>query len=590
MNEPHRYSAWTIYRRMLLEARPYWPHAIGVLLLNLLATPLKLLLPLPLKLAVDNVIGDDSIPSLLGGDAGPLGSLQPQTLLVVACAGYVLLTLIAYLNGLLIWWLHTFAAEKLLLSFRAKLLRCLQELPFTYHDRKGASDSTYRIQYDAQSIQWVVFDGVQPFLTSGFLVVSLLLVTANIDWQIAAVAVVVAPILMILTRSWGSRLRRQWRSAKQLQSTAMSVVQESLSSLRIIKTFGAEEREQDRFVAHSSDSLHGQLQVAVSQGLFDLCSGVLLGTGTAVALYIGVRHVQSGVITLGDFLLVWAYLAQLLGPLETIGKKVSTLQGAFASADRALTVLDERPLVAERPDARALARAVGDVRFDDVSFAYDGAGLTLEKFSLHVKPGECVGIVGPTGAGKTTIATLLLRFYDVQSGCVKLDNVDVRDYRIDDLRRQFSVVLQEPVLFAASIAENIGYGRPEATRSEVVAAAQAAEAHHFIEQTADGYGTYVGEGGMMLSGGERQRIAIARAFLRDAPLLILDEPTSALDARTESSIAAAIERLTAGRTTFLITHRTGILQICNRVVRLENGVAADLQEAPSVAIDHGPNA
>lgn len=579
LDDANRYSVWTIYRRLLSEARPYWPHVAAVFLLNLLTTPLKLLLPLPLKVSVDSVVGDAAPPAVLGGANGPLGALSPQTLLIVACVGYVVLTIVAYGNGLLIWALHTFAAEKLLLHFRAKLLRRLQELPFAYHDCKGSTDSTYRIQYDAQAIQWVVFDGIQPFLTSAVTIVALLGVTAMIDWQIALIALVIAPLLFSLTRAWGSRLRREWRQAKRLQSSAMSVVQQSLASLRVIKSFGAEEREQERFVARGSDSLRGQMQVALSQGLFDLCSGALLGLGTAAALYVGIRHVQAGMMTIGDFLLVWAYLAQLMGPLETIGKKVSTLQGAFASADRALSVLDETPTIVERTGALELGRARGAVRFEDVTFGYQPNHPVMSDVSLDVRAGECLGVVGPTGAGKTTIATLLLRFYDPAAGVVSLDGVDLRDYRIEDLRRQFSVVLQDSVLFATSIAENIAYGRPEATRDEIVAAAKAAEAHAFIDAAPDGYETHVGEGGMMLSGGERQRIAIARAFLLDTPVLILDEPTSALDAKTEEAIGGAIARLAAGRTTFLITHRTGILSICDRIIRVQGGGLITSSEA-----------
>lgn len=556
---------------MLGEARAYWPYVVAVLCLNLLATPLRLLLPLPLKVAVDNVIGGEPLDLPWVGNAG----LSPTGLLAAACLVLVITTLLAYANGLAIWILHTYAAEKLLLAFRAKLLGRLQELPFTYHDVRGASDSTYRIQVDAQAIQWIVFDGLQPLITSVVMIVALLGATAILDWQIAAVVLALAPLLMILNRLWGGRLRRQWRQAKQLQSDAMSVVQESLGSLRIIKSFGAEQREQSRFVDRGSHSMRGQLDVAVSQGLFDLSSGTLLGVGTAAVLFLGVRHVQAETLSLGDFLLIWAYLKQLLGPLEAIGKKVSTLQAAFASADRVLAVLDEAPHVKERPHARPIDRARGAVRFENVKFGYEDERRVLDRLSFEIKPSECVGVIGATGQGKTTIAALLLRFYDPAAGCVMLDGVDLRDYRIADLRRQFSVVLQEAVLFSTTIAENIAYGRPEATREEIIAAAKAAEAHEFITRAPNGYETSVGEGGMMLSGGERQRIAIARAFLRDAPLLILDEPTSALDVQTEQSIGAAIKRLASHRTTLLITHRAGILGICDRVIRLDQGAVRE---------------
>lgn len=565
------YPTWAIYRRLLTEAKPFWGSIVLVLLLNLLATPLKLALPIPLKIAIDSVLGEQPLPGYLGPIRGVLPIGDAQALLLAASLGLVVVTVVSYLNSLAIWILHTHTAERMLLAFRSKLLRGLQALPLAYHDQRGATDSTYRIQYDAQAIQWVVFDGIQPFVVSGVTIVAMLWVTLAIDWQLALIAIGLAPAMIWMTRSWGARLRRQWRQAKRLQSSAMASVQESLAGMRLVKSFGSETREQAKFHARAADSVRGQMSVAISQGLFDLCSGTLIGCGTGLALYVGVRHVQTGHITLGDFLLVWAYLAQLLGPLQTIGKKISTLQGAFASADRALAVLDESPQVVQRPNARSLSRAIGNICFREVTFGYQGGGVVLNQASLGVDAGQCLGIVGPTGVGKTTVAALLLRFFDPQRGAILLDNVDLRDCRIDDLRGQFSVVLQESLLFSTSIRENIAYGRPDASLAEIKAAAEAAEAHRFINQLPDGYDAEVGQGGMMLSGGERQRIALARAFLRDSPLLILDEPTSALDLETEQAIAATIQRLCHGRTTLLITHRTGLLPICDRMVEIRGG-------------------
>jgi ATP-binding cassette, subfamily B, bacterial len=299
--------------------------------------------------------------------------------------------------------------------------------------------------------------------------------------------------------------------------------------------------------------------------------GLTIGLGTAVVLYVGVRRVQAGGLTLGQLLLVMTYLTQLYEPLRTIAKKVGDLQDSVASAERLFDVLDEEPDLVERAGAHQLQRARGVIRFDHVSFAYEDGPTVLHGISLDVPAGASVGIAGTTGAGKSTLISLLTRLYDPSSGAVLLDGVDLRDYRLEDLRRQFAIVLQEPVLFSTSIAENIGYGRLGASNDDIAAAARAANAHDFILRLPEGYRTVVGERGMKLSGGERQRIALARAFLKDAPILILDEPTSSVDVHTERGITEAIERLMSGRTTFMIAHRLTTLNGCDTRLVLESG-------------------
>jgi len=307
------------------------------------------------------------------------------------------------------------------------------------------------------------------------------------------------------------------------------------------------------------------------EGGFDVLVGLTIAAGTAGALVIGVVHVQSGTLTLGELLIVMAYLVQLYGPLQTMTKTMADLQASLAGAERAFALLDQTPDVTERPNARALARATGAMAFLDVSFSYGEAREILRDISFEVDPGTRVGIMGATGAGKTTLMSLLTRFYDPTTGRILLDGVDLRDYRVADLRRQFAIVLQEPVLFSTSIAENIAYARPGADEREIVAAAKQANAHGFIMGLPDGYDTEVGERGMRLSGGERQRISLARAYLTDAPILILDEPTSAIDTDTEAMIFEAMERLMRGRTTFIITHRPSALRYCDRVLVVERG-------------------
>ena len=351
----------------------------------------------------------------------------------------------------------------------------------------------------------------------------------------------------------------------------MGVVQEVLSSVRVVKAFGREDREHARFLEQSNTRVRREVDVAALQGAFDVFVGVAMAAGSAAALLIGVRQVRAGNLSLGNLLLVMAYLQQIYKPLKTLSKKTADLQSALAGADRAFALLDELPEVSERRDAVRIARARGELLFLDVSFAYDPDHPVLHRISFAAPPGTRVGIRGMTGAGKTTLMGLLMRFYDPTGGVIRLDGVDLADYHLADLRRQFALVLQDQVLFSTSIAENIAYGREGATRDEVYEAARLANAYEFITALPAGFDTPVGERGMRLSGGERQRISLARAFLKDAPILILDEPTSSVDVKTEAVIMEAMQRLMQGRTTFMIAHRLDTLAVCDMQVELEKG-------------------
>jgi len=579
---PGRRSDVELLRRLLGLARPYWPHLLAVCALSLLSAPLALLLPLPLKIAVDSVLGGQPLPAALR-PLVPGGAPSAPAALAVAAGLALAVAVLVQLQGLASWVLETYTGEQLVLRFRARLFAHVQRLSLAYHDRHGTTDSTYRIQYDAPAIQWVLIHGVAPLLTSAVLLGGMVAVTAGIDRQLAAVALAVVPVLFLIRQVSSRGLRSRWTRVREIESAAMSVVQETLAALRVVKAFGQEQREQERFLDRATQGVRGQLRLAVLQGGLDLLVGLTMAAGTAAVLVIGVRHVQAGTLTLGNLLIVMAYLAQLYAPLETVSRKLGQLQASLASADRAFALLDQLPDVVERPGALPLRRAAGAVAFQHVSFAYGGEGWAapvLQDVSFAVPPGARVGIVGTTGAGKTTLVSLLTRFYDVRGGRILLDGRDLRDYRVADLREQFAIVLQEPVLFSASVAENIAYARPGAGQRAVAEAARAANAHDFILRLPQGYDTPVGERGMRLSGGERQRISIARAFLKDAPILILDEPTASVDMRTEAAIMDALERLMQGRTTFIIAHRPSTLQHCSVILRVEGG---RLAEAPAWA-------
>jgi ATP-binding cassette subfamily B protein len=393
-----------------------------------------------------------------------------------------------------------------------------------------------------------------------------------IDWQLAVVALAIAPIIYLISRVHCRVVRSRWDRSRELEGATMSVVQEVLSVLRVVKAFGRERQETERFAARSRQVIAANLRIAAINGGFDFLVDLTMALSPAM----GVLHVRAGVLTLGDLLLVIGYVCQILGPVHALSNSLSSLQVAFASARRVFALLDQPADAAERPGARPLHRAASTVEFRGVSFKYDSGRSALRDVSFRVEPGTRLGIVGPTGAGKTTLVNLLTRFYDPTEGAILLDGVDLRDYRLPDLRNQFAIVLQEPVLFSTSIAENIAYGRPDATREEVVEAARAAKVHNFIASLPDAYETQVGERGMSLSGGERQRISLARAFLKDAPILILDEPTSSVDIQTEGAIVDVLRRLIQGRTAFIIAHRLSTLVHCDRRIKINHGQLAEL--------------
>ncbi len=566
------YTDLELYRRLLRQARPYWPHLGGQFVVSLLATPIALLLPLPLAIGIDVVSGSE-LPGWLDAVLPSAVTSSDSALIVAVAVLFVLISVLDQVQKASTSVLGTYVGEKLNLGFRARLFRHVQRLSLALHDMRGTADSVYRIQYDATSIQQVSIYGITPFVTSGATMVGMIVVTARIDWQLALVALAVAPLVVFVTVQARRRLRGGWRGAKQLESAALSVVQEVLTGLRVVKAFGQEEREQERFVDRAGESTRSRIRISVVDGLFTLAVGMTMALGTAAVLFLGLRHVQEGVLSLGDLVLVMGYLAQLYVPIQYISKSIANLQSALASAERAFSLLDEEPEVAERPDARRIRRAAGAIEFFRVSFAYNGDAPTLQDISFAVPPGARLGISGATGAGKTTLISLLMRFYDPTEGHILLDGLPIPNYRVADLRNQFAIVLQEPVLFSTSIAENIAYARPSASREEIVAAATAANVHDFIAGLPDGYETLVGERGMRLSGGERQRVSLARAFLKDAPILILDEPTSAVDVKTEAEIMRTMERLMEGRTTFIIAHRLSTLDHCDFRLELEAGRA-----------------
>jgi len=576
-------SDLTLYRRLGREVRPYGAHLLGLVLLGLLASPIALLTPVPLKIAVDNVLGAQPLPRALAVVLPDALAGSRNGLLLCAVMLLVLIGLLGQLRELAFGVLKTWIGERLVLDFRSRLFDRAQRLSFTYHDATGTADAMYRIRYDAEAINYLTVEGAIPLLSATATVAGMLYVSLRIDLSLALVALSVVPVLLVLSGAVRRRLRAQARQLKRLDAGVLAVIQETLGALRVVKAFGQEDRQSRQFARQAGEGVRAKVRLALVEGGAGVLVGLTTGIGMALVVYLGVSHVRSGVLSLGALLLIAGYLGQLYAPLRTLSRKVSSVQAHLASAERAFALLDQPGDVPERVGARPLERARGEVVFRHVSFGYEPAQPVLHDVSLAVEPGTRVTITGTTGAGKTTLVSLLTRFYDPTAGEILLDGVDLRAYRLADLRNQFAIVLQQPVLFSTTIAENIAYGRPGAGAREIEAAARAANAHDFIVALPHGYETPVGERGMRLSGGERQRVALARAFLKDAPILILDEPTSSVDVGTEAAILEVLERVMRGRTVLLITHRPSALLGWDVRLHFQHGRLVEPATAGSLA-------
>jgi ATP-binding cassette, subfamily B, bacterial len=571
-----KYSMLQLIRRIFIHARPYWLSMIILFVLTLLATPIALIKPLGMKIIIDSAFGSEKLPGFITMFFPRDFDYTFQPVVIIAVGLIILIAIIENINGYILWLLSTYTGEKLVLNFRILLFNHVQRLSIAYHDKKGASDSLYRIQWDTMCIRSLLLGQISPLISSFITLFSMVGIMFMINWHFALIAIGVIPPLYILTSLRAKRLRKDWYKVKDAESNVLSVIHEVLGSLRVVKAFGQEENESERFLTRSNKAVEGQMEMAKLGAAFQFIVSMVFTIGSVLIMYFGATYVHSGAMTLGELTLVIAYIGQIFGPLQSISKNITEIQSSLTSVDRVFSVLDEEKEVEDNPHASHLSRIKGGFEFKDVSFSYERERTILKKIDFEVKPGDRVGIMGATGAGKSTLVSLLNRFYDPSEGVVMVDGVDVKNYKLADYRSQFSIVLQDPVLFSTTISENIRYGKPGATEKEIIEAAKAANAHDFIMKSKDGYNAIVGERGMQLSGGERQRISIARAFIKNAPVLILDEPTSSLDIKTEAQIMEAMERLMEGRTTFMITHRLDTLSTCNLILHLEDGELSEV--------------
>jgi ABC-type multidrug transport system fused ATPase/permease subunit len=555
-----------------------WPYvrahkvAMVVVVLLLTAEPVLLLLqPWPMKILVDNGLSGHALPEWITQLFPSLTPEHPHAIVVFAILSMIGLALIASILGQVRTYLKKRVNDSMTMRFQADMFRHLLGLSFRYHDRTSVGDSLYRLNHDTTWINPLIWGHFRSLFTSTLTLVGMVAIVIHLDWQIVVVALAVGPISWGMIRWSNKHFKEKFKRIWEMQSVCETIVQEVLSCLRVVKAFGREERERRRFEEQSWATLRREWRLDFQQSLFWECLSWVTRLSRNLIMLLAAFHVLKGQLTVGEMLVILAYVSDIHAPIEEIGGTLAGWQHSLASAERALEVLDTVPEIRDRQGAKALDRVAGKVSFQDVSFAYDPEHPVLHRVSFSANPGEVVAIVGPTGAGKTTLASLLIRFYDPVSGRVALDGHDLRDLAVPTLRQNIALVLQEPILFSGTILDNIAYGRPCAAVEEVVAAAKAANAHDFIMALPDGYASECGERGVRLSGGERQRLCIARAFLMDAPVLILDEPTSSIDSRTELVIIEALDRLMVGRTTFIIAHRLSTIRRADQILVLDEG-------------------
>lgn len=548
-----------------------------------LGIALSLLRPWPTKLLVDQVLDGRPLPApvqrlfaILPGNHDQRGLLL---WVVISTVGiFAADTLVGTLNSVA----SVKLGQRMTYQVGADVFRHLQRLSLVFHARRPVGDSLARVTGDTYCVQSLVIGAALPLLQSVVTLVSMFAIMWQLQTKMTLLAIAVVPFLVINIRMFSQPMKRRSRARRDLEADMMSMVEQSLAALPVVQAFDRAEDSHRAFTRYADQTVRAYTRTTLTQMWFKLVVGLSTTLGTAAVMYLGGRLALDGKITTGTILIFLSYLAMLYGPLNSITQTASSLQALTANADRVTEVLDTPVDVADGPSATDLP-AIGPVRYERVSFGYERGVAVLEDVTFTAMPGQVVAIVGPTGAGKTTIVSLLIRFFDPWSGRITVGGRDLREFTLSSLRRQVAIVLQDAYLFPISVAANIAYGRPDASREEIVAAAVAADAHDFITRLPAGYDTVLGQRGTTLSGGEKQRLSLARAFLKDAPLLILDEPTSAVDSRTETSLLVALERLMAGRITFVIAHRLSTIRKADTVLVVDRGRIVERGRAPDLA-------
>ncbi|MEJ2140563.1 MAG: ABC transporter ATP-binding protein [Gammaproteobacteria bacterium] len=564
-----------------------------ILLLTLLGAATAALMPWPLKILVDYALGGAELPqSVIFVPDYFSPSLSPLMLITAASVASLGLFWLSSALDVAQTWSWSAMGQRMVYTLASGLFNKLLRLSPVFHSKNTVGDSVSRLTTDT----WCVYPLTQGLLIAPMQSVFTLLFIGSLAWQMDAgltlLALVVSPVLAVLAVFFGNRLRQRARQSREAQSSVTAFVHQVLSVLPIVQAFGTERYNRDRFTELSKDAVSRSQRSVLLRSGYGLVNGLTMTAGAAIVLFAGGQRVLAETLSVGSLLVFVAYVASLQRAVESLLNTYGNLKTAEASMDRLLDVLDSDEEIQDKPGAIALPKPrpgrCGEIVFDQVTFGYEPGNPVLHDISFEAKSGETIAIVGRTGAGKSTLVSLIPRFFDPLLGRVMFDGLDIRDIQLASLRSQVSLVLQDPFLFPMTVAENIAFGCPEASRAAVIAAAVSANADEFIKKLPQGYDTPLTEGGSTLSGGQKQRLSIARALLRDTPILILDEPTSALDTETESLLLNSLQKLAHGRTTFVIAHRLSTIRNADRIVALENGAIAEIGTHRELIVSGGP--
>jgi ATP-binding cassette, subfamily B, bacterial len=531
----------------------------------------NLLDPWPLKIVIDNVLESNRVHGWLNPVILRITGDDKLAIVKFAAVAALAIAIFGAVTSYAEKSLTTSTGQWVMHDLRRTLYSHIQRLSLAFHDRKQTGDLISRVTSDIDSIQSFIASSLLGALIDVITLIGMISVMFYINWRFTLIALSVAPPLFLVVYRYTRRIKQASRDVRHKEGEMVSVIQEVLSSMRLVKAFAREEHEGQRLEAESLETVEIALRARKMKARLTPMVEIIVACGTAMVLWFGARMVLSNTLSAGSLILFVAYLAKMYKPMQDLSKMTDTYAKASIGYERIREVLETERDVRDLPGARKVRSLHGDIEFDNVSFSYQPDQTILQDVSFRVDAGQVVALVGPTGAGKTTIISLIARFYDPTKGVVKIDGTDIRLYEQRSLRSQISFVLQETLLFHGTIWENIAYGKPEATRDEILRAAKLANAHEFIEKMPGGYDAIIGERGVTLSGGQRQRIAIARAVIRDAPILILDEPTTGLDAMSEKVVFEALDRLMENRTCIVIAHRLSTIQKADPILVVKDG-------------------